>query len=212
MTRQIAAGTSIRFEAPFTPLPDAERNASLRRFMEHMPPGDPWLFTYGSLMWDRTTIPYQETASALLHGYHRRFCIWTQLARGSPEMPGLSLGLEPGGACRGIAYRIKRRVAGDALDRIWRREMYTGCYNPRWRKVRFADRTVNAVAFVARRDHVQYAGRLAPETVAFHIARAHGENGSSRDYLADTLSNLNALGVRDRHLERLLDLVDSQSG
>lgn len=211
VTRKNIVGSPVGFEGPFVPLSDAERDASLGKFLKRMPPGDPWLFTYGSLMWDRGVFPFQDTASARLHGYHRRFCIWTLLARGTPEVPGLSLGLEPGGSCRGIAFRIKRAEVEGAFDKVWRREMYTACYDPRWVTVRVADRAATAVVFVARRDHIQYAGRLAHETVAYYVARAHGRRGSSRDYLADTLNNLNALGVRDRRMERLLDLVDAAS-
>ena len=204
-------GSSVRFDGPFQPLTDAERNVSRDRFLEGMPPGDPWVFTYGSLMWDRDVFPHKDTASALLHGYHRRFCIWTILARGTPDLPGLALGLEPGGSCRGIAFRIARREAKKAFDEVWRREMYTACYEPRWTIARLENRTVNAVAFVARPDHVQYAGGLEPERMAFHVAHAHGRRGSCRDYLAETLNNLNVLGVRDRRLERLLQLVDAEN-
>tara|TARA_A100001037_G_scaffold263740_1_gene254146 strand:- start:1871 stop:2590 length:720 start_codon:yes stop_codon:yes gene_type:complete len=206
-----STGPVKRFDGPFTPLEDAERNASLQRFLDEMPPGDQWIIAYGSLMWDREAFPYRDTASALVYGFHRRFCIWTVLARGTPEMPGLSLGLEPGGSCRGLAFRIDRGRVLEAFDKVWRREMYTACYEPRWVTACLKDRTIAAVVFVARRDHIQYAGGLSPQTIALHIARAHGRRGSCRDYLADTLENLNALGVRDRKLERLLELVDSQS-
>ena len=199
---------AIQFEAPFAALPDDERNASLSETLALMPRGDPWIFAYGSLMWDRDVFDYEEFAPALVRGYHRRFCVWTQLARGTREKPGLALGLEGGGACRGVGFRIKKSNVETAFDRLWRREMFTGCYTPRWVGLRIASRRVAAVTFVARRDHVQYAGRMAPEDAAFHISRAHGERGPCRDYLVNTLENLNQLGVRDRGMERLLDLVD----
>ncbi|MDA0262014.1 MAG: gamma-glutamylcyclotransferase, partial [Proteobacteria bacterium] len=120
------------FESPFVPLSDAERDVSLNEIIASLPPGDPWIFTCGSLMWDRGLFDFSAASPALLHGYHRSFCVWTQLARGTPERPGLALGLVAGGACRGIAYRIKRRLAADMFDRVWRREMFTGCYAPRW--------------------------------------------------------------------------------
>ena len=200
----------VRFDGPFEPLSDDVRNASLDAIIEDMPPGDPWLFAYGSLMWDRAVLRFRECEAALLRGYRREFCIWTVSARGSPEMPGLSLGLEPGGSCRGIAFRIARHEARAALDPVWRREMLTGCYEPRWTVARLRRRTVAALAFVARRGHVQHAAGLAPEAVAFHIARARGSRGPCRDYLADTLSSLEASGARDRRLERLLARVDAR--
>lgn len=212
MTEHREIDSHVRFDGLFEPLADAERDASLNKFLDQVPSGDPWIFAYGSLMWDRNVFSYKEAASALVHGFHRQFCIWTVLARGTPELPGLSLGLEPGGSCRGIAYRVARHEAEAAFDTVWRREMYTSCYEPRWVSVRVGNRAVDAVVFVARRDHIQYAGRRAPEVIAFHIAHAHGERGSCRDYLADTLNHLNALGVRDRRLERLLDLVDGLRG
>ena len=89
--------------------------------------------------------------------------------------------------------------------------MHTACYKPRWTTARLKDRAVEAVVFVARQDHIQYAGNLEHESVAFHIAHAHGSRGACRDYLAETLNNLEMLGVRDRRLEGLLQLVDAQS-
>ncbi len=212
MAEAVPARLHVRFDGPFDPLVDEIRDASLDEIVDGMPPGDPWLFAYGSLMWDRGVFPFRESAPALLHGYHRRFCIWSVLARGSPEMPGLSLGLEPGGSCRGVAFRIARADARAALAPVWRREMHTACYEPRWTAARLLGRRVAALTFVARRGHVQHAAGLAPEAVAFHIARARGRRGPCRDYLAATLSNLGALGVRDRRLERLLERVDGRRG
>ena len=208
---QNSIGASVRFDGLFQPIADAERDASRDRFLEGMPPGDPWIFAYGSLMWDRNVFPYQDTASALLHGYHRQFCIWTVLARGTPDLPGLALGLEPGGSCRGVAFRVARHEAKEAFDEVWRREMHTACYKPRWTTARLEDHAVKAVVFVARQDHIQYAANLGHESVAFHIAHAHGSRGACRDYLAETLNNLEMLGVRDRRMEGLLQLVDAQS-
>ena len=205
------SGPVKRFDGQFAPLEDAERDASLNRFLEESPPGDPWIMGYGSLMWDREVFPFRDAASALIYGFHRQFCIWTVLARGTPEMPGLSLGLEPGGSCRGVAFRINRHHVREAFNKVWRREMYTSCYEPRWVKAYLDDRTVAAVVFVARRNHIQYAGRLSRVSIALHIAKAQGSRGSCRDYLAKTLSNLDSLGVRDRNLENLLELVDTKS-
>ena len=187
---------------------ESERDASRDAALAEMPAGDPWVFTYGSLMWDRGVFDFEAEETALLHGYHRRFCVWTQLARGTPERPGLALGLEAGGACRGVAFRVARNNAKHAFDRIWHREMYTGCYVPRWVQAQTADRGVAAVTFVARRDHPQYAGNMRPETAANHIAHAHGERGPCREYLTETVDSLARLGIRDRGMERLLKLVD----
>ena len=212
MTAPARRQKTFRFDAPFVPLPDAERNRSLHEILASLPSGDPWVFTYGSLMWDRDVFDYRETSAALLRGYHRSFCLWTQLARGTPELPGLALGLKAGGACRGIAYRVRRSQVEAEFDLIWRREMFTGCYVPRWVNLELADRKVSAVTFVAHREHIQYAGRLDPVEAAFHIAHAHGERGPCRDYLSNTLDHLEQLNVRDRGMERLLDLVNQVAG
>jgi len=125
-------------------------------------------------------------------------------------MPGLALGLEPGGSCRGVAFRVPRHEAKDAFDTLWRREMHTACYKPRWTTARLENRAVHVVVFVARQDHVQYAGGLELERTAFHISYARGRRGPCRDYLVDTLNNLDLLGVRDRRLEQLLQLVEAE--
>ncbi len=193
---------------PVVAMAESERDASRDAALAEMPSGDPWVFTYGSLMWDRGVFDFETEETGLLRGYHRRFCIWTQLARGTPEQPGLALGLEPGGACRGVAFRIARDNAEHVFDRIWHREMYTGCYVPRWVRARIVDRDVVAITFVARRDHPQYAGNIVPEMAANYIAHAHGERGPCREYLTNTLDNLSRLSIRDRGMERLRELVD----
>ncbi len=200
-----------QFDGPFLPLEDTERDVSLNLFLEALPSDDPWIMGYGSLMWDQEVFPFQDAASARIYGFHRRFCIWTVLARGTPQMPGLSLGLEPGGSCRGVAFRVNRNRVREAFNKVWRREMYTACYEPRWVAAHLEDRIVSAVVFVARRDHIQYAGRLSIENIALHVAKAHGLRGSCREYLAKTLRNLDDLGVRNPDLERLQALVDMQS-
>ena len=47
-------------------------------------PGDVWFFAYGSLMWDPGFRP-AEVRPALLHGWHRRFCVASAIYRGTPE-------------------------------------------------------------------------------------------------------------------------------
>ena len=197
----------VGFRAPFAELDAPRRAASLDATLAGAPPGRHlWLFAYGSLMW-RPAFDHQGSRPARLHGWHRRFCVWTVRARGGLERPGLGLGLERGGSCRGLALRLDREGAREALGPVWRREMLTGIYTPRWALLRTPQGTLRAIAFVVRRDHPQYAGRLAPETAACHIASAVGENGSCFDYLANTVRQLDDLGLRDRGLERLLDLA-----
>ena len=163
---------------------------------------DVWLFGYGSLIWN-PVIQFRERHVARLHGYHRRFCLWSHINRGSVKHPGLVLGLDAGGCCRGVAYRIDAAQAASELRLLWRREMLLGSYCPRWLKVSLGDREVRALAFVVNRAHPNYAGRLPPETVLKTLVSASGFLGSPAEYLLKTIHGLLEHGVRD---EYLLDL------
>jgi len=170
------------------------------------PRGDAWIFTYGSLMWD-PGFRHSAAEPALLRGYHRSFCIESNRYRGTVEAPGLVLGLDPGGACRGIAYCIAAADRGEALEALWQREMRRGVYWPRLLPVTTPRRRRIALAFVANRGHEGYAGRLAMEVAAKRIAACCGERGPNIDYLVNTLRHLKALGVQDHHLLRLMARV-----
>jgi cation transport protein ChaC len=161
-----------------------------------------WLFAYGSLMWN-PEFAFAEAQPALLHGYHRRFCLYSRDYRGTPERPGLVLGLDRGGSCHGIAYRLPSDDGGAAFDRIWAREMTGRVYDMRRVAVRTAEGAVVAYACIVRRQSADYAGRLSPEAAAQLLAHAVGGRGTGRDYLANTLSHLDALGIRDRLLQRV---------
>ncbi len=171
-----------------------------------LPRGDLWVFTYGSLMWD-PGFRHIEAQPALLRGYHRSFCIYSSRYRGTVDKPGLVLGLDPGGACRGMVYRIAAAEVGDALEALWQREMRRGVYVPRMLPVTAADRRRPALAFLANRGHKGYAGRLELESCAAIISDCCGERGPNVDYLVNTLRHLDALGVHDQHLHRLLAVV-----
>lgn len=171
--------------------------------------GDLWVFGYGSLMW-RPGFDYLERVPARLNGYHRDFCVWSHRYRGTPEKPGLVLGLDRGGSCRGIAYRVADDKREAVLAYLHEREMITGVYAPRMLPVmpEGSDRRVAAQAYVVERDHAQYAAGLTPEERAALIIQGHGTAGPGRDYLANTVGHLAELGLPDRRLSRLLALVD----
>ncbi len=126
-------------------------------------------------------------------------------------MPGLMLGLERGGSCRGIAFRIAGRIAEGELRLIWMREMISGAYRPRWVTVRTARGPLRAVVFVANPHYPLYAGRLPPATEVHHIAHAAGSLGTCRAYLENTLSHLHRLGLADSYLSRLHRLVQTRA-
>ena len=190
-------------------LTDEQLSASLTATLGKRPKGAGWwVFGYGSLLWN-PLFPIAEARAAMVHGLHRSFCLRSLASRGTPERPGLVLALEPGGACRGVAYRLPAPLAMDELHLLWRREMVVGAYRPRWVKLQSAERRLVALTFVVRRDHVQYA-RLAHDQQAAIIADACGAFGSSCDYLMRTRAALAAHGIIDGYLETLARDVDSR--
>jgi cation transport protein ChaC len=180
---------------PVDPMPDAI--AALRTADEPV-----WLFAYGSLMWN-PEFEFAEARPALLRGYHRRFCLYSRDYRGTPERPGLVLGLDRGGSCHGIAYRLPPERVGASLDRIWAREMTGRVYEMRRAAVRTRHGAVAAQACVVRRQSPDYAGRLSLDETARLLASAIGGRGSGRDYLANTVRHLAALGISDGLLHRI---------
>jgi cation transport protein ChaC len=198
---------------PLPPLPmlsGEAKAAGKRALLASLAPGrDIWVFGYGSLMWD-PGFAHLEAHSAVLHGFHRDFCIYSHRYRGTPERPGLVLGLNHGGSCRGMAYRVHGGRARDTLDYLWEREMVTGVYEPRRVTVRADVGVVPSWTFVADRHHVQYAGGLDTAEKVALIAQGQGRSGPCRDYLANTVRHLDELGIGDGPLHRLLTLVERE--
>jgi len=184
-------------------LSDAEQEASLREVLDrHEPGADVWLFGYGSLVWN-PLVHYQERRVARLHGFHRSFCLWSHVNRGSLQRPGLVLGLDAGGSCRGVAYRIAAHHAADELRLLWRREMVLGAYRPRWAKVDSGEEPLQAIAFFVNREHANYAGKLPLETVIKTLVSTRGQLGTPAEYLIETVRGLIEHGVRDPYLLEL---------
>ena len=180
---------------PADPMP--QEIAALRRTAEPV-----WIFAYGSLMWD-PDFPRAESTAALLRGYHRSFCLYSYDYRGTRMRPGLTLGLDHGGACRGIALRLPPESLAEAIDRLWLREMTAPrVYDMRLLPVRTAYGTRRAHTFTVRRGHPDYAGRLALDESARIFADAAGRRGARRAYLADTVRRLAVLGIADAPLQR----------
>jgi cation transport protein ChaC len=211
LTREaILAGSVQRIAAlvkGLVVLSEAELGASLAHTLVRRPAtADVWVFGYGSLIWN-PAFTYAERCLGRVHGWHRRLCLWTQLGRGSPEHPGLTLALDRGGSCGGVAYRIPRDQAETELGILWRREMVSGSYVPRWVDVRTATGTVPAIAFTINRQHPRYTGKLDDETIVRTVASAVGRIGPCADYVFKTVAALKTLGIRDARIEEINDRV-----
>lgn len=187
---------------------EAERHASILAMLggRRTPPEDVWVFGYGSLIWN-PAFHFAERRLGTLHGWHRRFCLWTPLGRGTPECPGLVLGLDRGGACRGVAFRVRAAEVWEELDIVWRREMVSDGYLPRWTRVRTDAGEVRAIAFTINREASRYAGKLSVPEAASVIARATGRLGTCAQYLLSTVEHLEELGIPDRRMQALRDHV-----
>ena len=167
------------------------------------PRDDLWIFAYGSLMWN-PGFPFRQWAPALVYGYHRALCIASNRWRGTPRRPGLVLGLERGGACRGIAFKVARRDVGNVLDMLWEREMRRHAYRSRLVRTRLPEREVRALTFIADPVQAGYAGPLSVEEAALRVANCRGERGPNLEYLMRTVGHLAELGVRDHFLHCVL--------
>ncbi len=164
---------------------------------------DLWVFGYGSLMW-RPGFAYQERHRAHLHGYHRSLCIFSHVHRGTPDAPGLVLGLDRGGRCRGVAFRVATADRMTTIAYLRAREQITGVYLERHVNVRLDDgRRVRALTYVANRDHAQYAGRLPPHDLLRLIKQGVGISGANPDYVRSTHAHLIEIGVSDPTLARI---------
>jgi glutathione-specific gamma-glutamylcyclotransferase len=195
---------TFRRAHPGTPvLSDAEQESSLRGILDqHRPGADVWLFGYGSLVWN-PLVHHEERRVACLRGFHRSFCLWSHVNRGSLQKPGLVLGLDAGGSCHGVAFRIAGHHAVEELRLLWRREMVLGAYSPRWATVEAGNDTLKAIAFFVNRGHANYAGRLPLETIIKTLVSARGQLGTPAEYLLETVRGLVEHGVRDPYLLEL---------
>jgi cation transport protein ChaC len=164
-----------------------------------------WVFGYGSLIW-RPGFPFLEAVPARLIGFHRSLCVYSYVHRGTPESPGLVLGLDRGGSCLGRAFRVDPLHRDETIAYLREREQATAVYLERRLPVTLLDgsqRRLEALAYVADRRHEQYAGRLAHERQIELVRRGVGRSGVNRDYVLSTVAALADLGISDLSLARL---------
>jgi cation transport protein ChaC len=168
---------------------------------------DLWVFAYGSLMW-RPGFDFLERLPARIVGAHRALCVLSYVHRGTPERPGLVLGLDRGGTCRGIAFRVAAAQRAKTLAYLRAREQVTKVYRESLRSVWLLgdpQRRVEALCYVVDRGHPQYAGRLTLEQQLLHVRQGHGHSGANRDYVVATVKELEAQGFRDAGLHFLAE-------
>src|SRR6202051_1277805 len=167
--------------------------------------GDLWVFGYGSLMW-RPGFPFLEQVPPRLIGEHRALCVYSFVHRGTPEKPGLVLGLDRGGACRGVAFRVAEKHRADTVAYLRAREQVTSVYREVMGSVWLENeprQRVSALAYVVDRGHVQYAGRLSLTEQLRHVQQGHGQSGANREYVISTVKAIEAEGFRDTQLHQL---------
>lgn len=182
---------------------DSEMAALLEEILaQHDTTQDLWVFGYGSLIWN-PAFHYIGKRPALLQGWHRRFCLKLFRGRGSPETPGVMLGLDQGGACHGVAFRIAAAKVREELGILWQREMYGGAYHARLLPLETESGPISAVTFVINRDHPRYIQELSLEQTAALIATGCGDLGTCREYLENTVNHLRELGLNDDGLARI---------
>ena len=177
----------------------------IAQFLERLPRGDLWVFCYGSLMWAPGFRPSAKS-TALVRGYHRALCILSNRYRGTPDKPGLVMGLCRGGSCWGMALRVPAARVRRVLTMLWKREMLNRVYKPMLIPVVVeSGRRIHALAFVADTTHRQFVRELDLHSRARLVAQGIGQRGRCVDYIRNTLEHMLDLGVNDPHLAHILD-------
>lgn len=177
--------------------------------MSYTPPDNavPWIFGYGSLIWS-PGFAFERAERALLPGAHRRLCILSHHHRGTPERPGLVFGLERGGSCVGRAFKVSSESWPEVRDYLREREQVTGVYREALRRVTLVGgETVTSMVFLADPKHEQYAGRLTLEEQLAFVRGARGSSGPNEDYVINTAEHLAALGIIDKPVMLLSEML-----
>ncbi|SMH54859.1 gamma-glutamylcyclotransferase [Mesorhizobium australicum] len=193
----------------FVPATDADYDRVVAEIIAGAPNDGFWVFAYGSLIWN-PDFDFTEQRNAVARGWRRRFCLgWDYRWRGNREQPGLMLALDRGGQCNGVIFRLPDAAIEANMHRLIRREMsmVPSAFPPRWIRVETPDGPLKALTFAMNRNSGRYIGSLDDEAIADVLATACGFRGSMAEYLHATVSHLDMLGIRDRHLWRLQEMV-----
>ena len=170
-----------------------------------VPEGDFWVFAYGSLMWN-PGFNYTDSAPAHLFGYHRRLCLWSVRYRGNENQPGLVLGLDKGGSCRGFAYKVDHNDTDEVLDYLCQRELVTGAYHSRICAIELPNQSrVDALTFISKRDHPHYATRLNLQQTVAVVNKARGSRGCNAEYVINTVKQMTKINITNTELHKLAE-------
>jgi glutathione-specific gamma-glutamylcyclotransferase len=163
-----------------------------------------WIFGYGSLMW-KPGFDFISQSHARIRGYHRSLCIYSLHHRGTEQKPGLVLGLDLGGSCVGVAFRVEPAKWEATVAYLREREQVSMVYVETTQTVELLDtgKKVEALAYVADRGHDQYAGKLTHKNLLKHVLQGEGQMGRCTDYVMNTLAHLKEMNIRDKTLEAL---------
>lgn len=186
-------------------MPDDVRDQMVADTIASAPnPDEFWVFAYGSLIWN-PAIEFESKCRCSIQNYHRSFCFWTVLGRGTEDLPGLMMGLEEGGHCDGIAYRIGANDLETEVDILFRREMISYVYKPTWIKAHCPDSksTIDVLTFVIDETNERFCGQLDEQTIVHSIASASGPIGRNCDYLYQLVEHLGELGFEDPEMTEL---------
>tara|TARA_B100000029_G_scaffold430576_1_gene441622 strand:+ start:2126 stop:2815 length:690 start_codon:yes stop_codon:yes gene_type:complete len=185
-------------------LSNAQRKIILRKLVRDIDTTKGiWLFGYGSLMWN-PAIKFSKKKVGVAYGYHRSFCLWSTIGRGTVDNPGLMLALKRGGSCRGILYKIDSEDVDTELDIVLKRELVTTAYRPTWLRIVCEDQLrIPALSFAIDLHHPRYSGQLDKNATATIIAQAKGALGTCSEYLYQTVDQLEQLNIPDKNLSYL---------
>lgn len=197
---------------PFRLWTPEERTASMNQALAQWREGqDLWVYGYGSLIW-RPDFAFQERRLATLRGHHRALCLWSRVNRGTPECPGLVFGLDRGGSCRGVVYRLSGAQVPEYFPALWDREMSTGAYTPRWLNCETATGPVPALVFIMNRENPAYIRSLPDDETVAIVKRATGRYGPCTDYVVETARALRAAGIHDARLDAIARRLEAEAG
>ena len=171
------------------------------------PRSDLWVFGYGSLMW-RPGFDFAERTLAVVRGYRRALCVYSHVHRGTPERPGLVLGLDRGGSCKGVAFRVPAPRAEETIAYLRSREQVTMVYREVTLAATLADgRKIEALCYIVERRHPQYAGALDPLDIERFVRQGVGVSGANPDYVRNTYTHMREIGIVDASLAALVRRV-----